>query len=91
MATVHLTKKHHMKKTLVRREVQDLADKLAEELSADYVWEKDRLVFKRTGAKGFVRLGEGELEVQVKLNPLLSPLKGKIEETVSTYLDERLA
>ena len=91
MAIVHLTKKHHLNDTQVRREVQDLADKLAEDLSANYSWEEDRLVFKRTGANGFVRLGEGELEVEVKLSALLSPLKRKIEKTVSTYLDERLA
>jgi len=91
MTIVHLTKKHQLDDAQVRREVQKLADRLAEDLSANYSWEEDRLIFKRTGVFGFVRLGEGELEVEVKLNPLLSPLKGKIEKTVSAYLDERLA
>ena len=91
MAIVHITKKHKLDEKKLRLEVQGLADKLGKELSADYNWEDDRLVFKRRGADGFVRLGENELEVEVKLSTLLLPLKGKIEKTVSNYLDERLA
>ncbi len=64
---------------------------LAEKLSAEYQWEKDRLVFKRSGANGFVRIGNQEVEVEVKLGMLLRPLKGTIEKTISDYLEERLA
>ena len=64
---------------------------LAEKLSAEYQWEKDRLVFKRSGANGFVRIGNQELEIEVKLGMLLRPLKSTIEKTISDYLDERLA
>ena len=90
MATIHITRSHHLDPDVVRDRVQELADKLSEELSAKYTWEKDRLVFKRSGANGYVRLGEQELEVEVKLGMLLSPLKGTIEKTITDYLDQRL-
>ena len=91
MKTVHITRKHKLDKKTVRREVQSLADKLADELSAECSWEKDRLSFNRKGAKGHIQIGKGELEVEIKLGLALSPLKGKIEKIVSSYLDEHLA
>ena len=63
---------------------------LVEKLAADYRWEKDRLVFKRSGASGFVRIGDQEVEVQVKLGMLLTPLKGTIEKSIKDYLEQRL-
>jgi putative polyhydroxyalkanoate system protein len=90
MATIHITRSHQLDQETVRDKVQELADKLSEELSAEYKWEKDRLVFKRTGANGFVRIGDQELEVEVKLGMMLRPLKGTIEKTITDYLDQRL-
>lgn len=90
MATIHIKRQHQLDQAKVRKEVQSLADKLADELSVDCKWEGDRLVFKRTGAHGYINLGESEVELEIKLGMVLSPLKGKIEKTVSSYLDERL-
>ena len=90
MATIHITKAHQLDQKTVRNNVQELADMLTEKLSAEYTWEKDRLVFKRSGANGFVRLGDQELEIEVKLGMMLRPLKGTIEKTIIDYLDQRL-
>lgn len=90
MATIHITKSHQLDLETVRANVQELADMLVEKLAAEYQWEKDRLVFKRSGANGFVRIGNQELEVEVKLGMLLTPLKGTIERTISDFLDQRL-
>lgn len=91
MATIHITKQHHLDKEQVKKEVQKLAEKLSEELSVETNWEKDRLTFKRTGASGHINLGEDEVDVEIKLSMVLKPLKGKIEQTVQDYLDERLS
>lgn len=90
VATIHITKSHQLDQQAVRDNVQDLADMLVEKLAADYRWEKDRLVFKRSGASGFVRIGDQEVEVQVKLGMLLTPLKGTIEKSIKDYLEQRL-
>jgi putative polyhydroxyalkanoate system protein len=90
MTTIHITKSHQLDEETVRANVQELADMLADKLAAEYQWKKDRLVFKRSGANGFVRIGNQELEVEVKLGMLLTPLKGTIERTITDYLEQRL-
>lgn len=80
-----------MDKTHIRKEVEHLAEKLKEELSIDYQWDKDRLVFERTGANGFIQIGKNDVEIEIKLNLILTPLKGTIEKSITGYLDERLA
>ena len=91
MATIHVKKKHHLDKAHVRQQVQLLAEKLSQELSVDYTWEDDRLVFERTGAKGHIAVNKDEVEVQIQLSLLFSPLKSTVEKTVTNYLDENLA
>lgn len=90
MATIHITRAHQLDPETVRDKVQELANTLEDKLSAEYLWEQDRLVFKRTGANGFIRIGDQELEVEVKLGMMLRPLKGTIEKTITEYLDKQL-
>ena len=91
MATIHFKRNHNLDKKHIRKEVEHLAQKLREELSIDYQWDKDRLVFERTGAKGFIDISKDDLEIEIKLNLILTPLKGSIEKSITNYLDEHLA
>ncbi len=91
MATIHIKKTHQLDNAKVRDEVQHLAEKLSQDLSAKYHWEGDRLVFKRSGASGHIDIIPGAVDIEIKLSMVLTPLKGKIEQTVNGYLDERLA
>lgn len=90
MSKINIVRKHSLNSKSIHKKVQELADKLAEDLAADYSWEEDRLVFKRTGAHGFVRMGKGELEIEVNLGLMFRPLKSTIEKTITDYLDESL-
>jgi len=90
MATIQIRRSHRLDQQHIREQVQNLADKLASELGADYLWQGDRLHFERSGAKGDIDIGDGYLEFNLKLGMLLSPLKGKIESSVVEYLDEHL-
>ena len=90
MATIHIKRAHQLDNESVRKEIQNLADKLSEDLSATYNWEGDRLVFKRSGANGHIDIAEGEVDIEIKLNMMLTPLKGTIEKTVTSDLDVRL-
>lgn len=90
MATIHIKRKHHLDHESVRKEVQDLAEKLSKDLSASYKWQGDRLTFKRSGASGHIDISGDEVDVEIKLGLVLTPLKGTVEKTVTTYLDERL-
>ena len=90
MATIHVKRNHNLDMKHIRKEVEHLAEKLKEELSIDYQWDKDRLIFKRTGANGFIAVGKDDLEIEIKLNLVLTPLKGTIEKSITNYLNERL-
>ena len=74
-----------------RIDLEQIFDLVSEKLDADYEWEGDNLSFKRSGASGKVSVGKQDLEVDIRLSMLLTPLKGKIEQTVNDYLDENLA
>ena len=52
--------------------------------------EGERLEFKRSGANGFIEIGDHELEIEIKLGMLLTPLKSTIETKINDYLDEAL-
>ena len=71
--------------------MQNLADRLARELSAECSWQGDRLAFKRSGADGFIELAEGRLVVEIKLGFLLTPVKNNIESTIHSFLDRNLS
>ncbi len=91
MATIQITRQHSLDRESARAEVQKLADKLSQQLSASYNWQGDRLVFWRSGADGYVEIGDGEVALEIKLGMLLTPLKGQIESTIRDYLDQHLA
>ena len=75
MPTIRIKRAHHLDNETVRKEIQELADKLSKDLSAKYSWEGDRLVFKRSGADGHIDIGEGEVNIEIKLSMVLTPLK----------------
>lgn len=91
MATIRIKREHHLDHETVRNEVQNLAEKLSKDLSAKYSWEGDRLVFKRSGASGHIDITENEVDIEIKLSMVLTPLKGTVEKTVINYLDEHLS
>ena len=91
MATIHIKRTHKLDQEHIHQEVQNLADKLADDLGVTCQWQGDRLHFERSGAKGNIQIGVDYLEFEIKLGMLLAPLKGKVEKTVTEYLDEHLA
>ena len=90
MAKIHFLREHRLDRDAARAEVQKLADRLAGELSASYKWSGDRLEFWRSGADSYIDVGEGRIEMEIKLGMLLTPLKGKIESSIREYLDQHL-
>lgn len=91
MATINIKRNHSLSHDEVVATVQKLADELSDKLDANCEWKGDNLSFKRSGASGNVHVGEQDVEVNIKLGMLLTPLKGKIEQTVTEYLDDNLA
>lgn len=82
MANIHLKHKHSLSPQEARKRVEEIAKGLKKEYKIDYVWKGDRLLFKRSGAAGNLDLGDGFIELDIKLGMALVPLKGKIEKTI---------
>jgi putative polyhydroxyalkanoate system protein len=91
MAEIHIKRAHHLGREKARAEVEKLAQLLQSELQAAYRWNGDRLLFERSGASGTIAVGDNFLEIDVKLSLLLTPMKGKIEDSIRTKLDLALA
>jgi putative polyhydroxyalkanoate system protein len=87
---IKLKRKHGLGRKKARSTVAALAKKLQQDLDAEYHWEGSTLQFSRKGASGHIDVGDGELNIEIKLGILLSPLKGKIEKTIEDEIDQHL-
>jgi len=91
MANIHIKRKHNLPPEVVRARVEEIAKDLKRKLDTDYVWEGESLRFKRSGASGSIDMGDGFVEMKIKLNMVLSPMKGKIERTIKENIEVALA
>ena len=82
MSKIHVKYKHVLSPDETRKRVEEIAKELKKEYKIDYVWKGDRLLFKRSGAAGSLDLGDGFIELDIKLGMVLAPMKGKIEKTI---------
>lgn len=91
MPNIHLKHHHSLTRDETRERVEAIAKDLKKEYNMEYSWDGDYVRFRRSGASGFVCLGEGFVEVDIKLGMLLTPLKGKIEDTIQRDIQSKLA
>ena len=91
MSKIHLKQHHTLSREETRKRVESIAEDLKREYKMDYSWNGDRVDFRRSGASGSVHLGEGFIELDMKLGMLLAPLKGKIEDTIRRDISSKLA
>ena len=90
MSKIDVTHAHSLGLDGARAAADKLADKLKDMIKASFEWDGDHLRFKRSGAEGFLRVAEDELQLYVNLGMLLRPMKGMIEEKISSYLEKEL-
>lgn len=91
MPNIHLKHHHSLSKDETRKRVEAVARDLKKGYKMDYSWDGDFVRFKRTGASGALHLGEGFVEVDIKLGMVLAPLKGKIEDSIKRDIQTKLA
>lgn len=91
MPNIHLKHRHALSQDEARKRVEEIAKELKRDYKMDYSWEGDLVSFHRTGASGFVYLGEGFIELKIKLGMLLAPLKGKIEDKIRKDIHSTMA
>ena len=90
MSNIHIKRRHRLPPGELRERVEHIAQDLRSKLNADYAWKGDSLQFKRAGVSGSIDIAEDAIELNIELGLLLSPMKGKIEETINKNLDQAL-
>ena len=82
MAKIHIKQQHNLTHDQARERVEEIAKDLQKKLNAKYHWEGDSLRFTRSGASGHIDVGDGFIELDIKLGLVLTPMKSKIEQAV---------
>ena len=91
MSIIYIKQQHSLGREETRQKVEEIAKGLKKEYRINYAWKGDRLQFKRSGATGFLGLGNGVVEVKIKLGLILAPLKGNIETAIKKNMAEELS
>ena len=88
MSNIHIKHQYTMMRDDARKRVEEIAEHLKKEYKIDYGWKGNKLNFRRSGASGFLELGDGMIELNIKLGMLLTPMKGKIETSIIKSLNK---
>jgi len=88
MSNIHIKHRYTLMPDEARKRVEEIAKDLKTEYKIDYSWEGDHLHFRRSGASGSLEMGEGILELKIKLGMILKPMKGKIEHSIRKNLEK---
>lgn len=90
MAKIHIKRSHNLSQDEARARVEEIAEDLKTKLDAEYAWEGDSLQFHRSGASGSIDLGDGFIELNIKLGMLLTPMKARIEDSIREHVNVAL-
>ncbi len=90
MASISIRRRHQLGLDRARDLIGQLALSLEKDLNARWSWQGDELRFERTGASGLVRVGDDQLDVEVRLGLVLRPLRETIAAQISDRLDRLL-
>lgn len=91
MANIQIKRKHNLGVEVACTRVEEVAKSLESDLNVKYEWKGNKLLFQRSGASGIINVGDDIIDLDIKLGLMLSPMKGKIEETVRQKLDAALS
>ncbi|MGD8911715.1 MAG: polyhydroxyalkanoic acid system family protein [Candidatus Thiodiazotropha sp.] len=88
MSTIHIEREHQLPPEEIHAHIEQLYEKLNETLQMELVKEDDRLIFKHSGASGFIRVYEHLIEVDISLGLIYRPLRKRIEKVILEYIDD---
>lgn len=88
MALIHIKRDHNLTREQARARIGEVAETLGSEFKLEHTWDGNVMRFKRAGAKGAIAVGASAVEIKIKLNVALAPMKGRIEKAIVAKLDE---
>lgn len=88
MSHIRIAHTHNQTHELARQHAEQVAAELAAEFGIESQWEGDVLHFMRSGVEGHLMLNPGEVIIEARLGFLILPLKGRIEQEITRFLDQ---
>ena len=88
MSNIHIKHRYTLMPDEARKRMEEIAKDMKKEYKINYSWKGDQLHFHRSGASGSLGLGDGVIELRIKLGMLLTPMKGKIEDSIRKNLEK---
>ena len=89
MSSIDIRHRHSLPLPKARKEVEQVAKKLATKFEMTYGWDGDELRFERSGVDGHIHVTDKQIRVTAKLGFMLSLLQGTIEQEIRKVLAER--
>lgn len=88
MATISVSKRHHLSHKKAKAVAERLANDLEQRFDLAWSWQGDHVHFERPGVSGTMHVGTTDIRLDVKLGLLLTPLKPAIEREIHAQLDK---
>ena len=90
MAKVSINYPHTKSMDEAREAANTFAGKLQSKLGVSYEWQGDSMQLERQGVNGSLTLSEGNVDIELKLGMMLTPMKGQIESEINRQLAKYL-
>ena len=90
MASISIARKHRLSHKKAKDAAEQIARDLKSRFSLDYAWNGDRIDFERPGVSGSMHVRKDQIELDVSLSFLLTPIKPSIEKEIHAQLDRLL-
>ena len=87
MPTISIQRRHKLEHKKAKAAAQKIAKDLQQRFDLQCTWDGDNVSFERPGLSGDMRVGKSDVELNVKLSFLMTPLKGSIETAIRNELD----
>jgi putative polyhydroxyalkanoate system protein len=88
MPTISIQRKHKLDHKKAKAAAQQIAKDLHKRFDLQCTWDGDNVEFQRPGVSGDMRVGKNDVELNVQLSFLMTPLKGPIENAIRGELDK---
>jgi putative polyhydroxyalkanoate system protein len=88
MAVIDIRRKHGQSLKDAKAAVTRVAKSVSREYGFAHEWDGNTLAFSRSGAKGTIQVGKGDVHIHAELGFLMAALKGVIEKEIVRKLDK---
>jgi putative polyhydroxyalkanoate system protein len=88
MPTITIQRRHKLDHKKAKVAAQKVAKDLHQRFDLECTWDGDNVSFQRPGVSGDMRVGKSDVELNVQLSFLMTPLKGPIENAIRNELDK---